>query len=238
MVTCGGQATVPMVHAVARVTPVPYAEIVASIASRSAGPATRANIDEFTETTSRAITEVGGAEAGKAIIILNPAEPPLLMRGDEAQVGFHAHRNLGVGEANTLLAVCAGAVQVDGSLRAFGAGSGNAQTEVIAALLERLGISTGIDIAALLDVAEEIAALLQPTVPVVDRDAVTLGLAGVYSSFLKHARNIGARYGVAPHQVLRAAGERRLVGGQEDLLVDIAVELAEAGGPTTGTHAD
>jgi acetaldehyde dehydrogenase len=80
MVTCGGQATVPMVHAVARVARVPYAEIVASIASKSAGPGTRANIDEFTATTSRAISEVGGAERGRAIIVLNPAEPPLLMR--------------------------------------------------------------------------------------------------------------------------------------------------------------
>ncbi|WP_431934606.1 acetaldehyde dehydrogenase (acetylating) [Micromonospora sp. RP3T] len=80
MVTCGGQATVPVVAAVGRVTPVRYAEIVASIASRSAGPGTRANIDEFTETTARAIEVVGGAHAGKAIIVLNPAEPPLLMR--------------------------------------------------------------------------------------------------------------------------------------------------------------
>ncbi|EHN13035.1 Acetaldehyde dehydrogenase acetylating [Patulibacter medicamentivorans] len=80
MVTCGGQATVPMVHAVARVAPVRYAEIVASIASRSAGPGTRASIDEFTRTTSRAISEVGGAGEGRAIIVLNPAEPPLLMR--------------------------------------------------------------------------------------------------------------------------------------------------------------
>jgi acetaldehyde dehydrogenase len=80
MITCGGQATIPIVHAVSRVVPVEYAEIVASIASRSAGPGTRANIDEFTETTAHAIEKVGGARRGKAIIILNPADPPMIMR--------------------------------------------------------------------------------------------------------------------------------------------------------------
>jgi acetaldehyde dehydrogenase len=80
MVTCGGQATIPMVYAVSRITPVPYAEIIASIASRSAGPGTRANIDEFTDTTAHAIEVVGGAGRGKAIIILNPADPPMIMR--------------------------------------------------------------------------------------------------------------------------------------------------------------
>jgi acetaldehyde dehydrogenase len=80
MITCGGQATIPIVHAVSRVTPVPYAEIVASVASRGAGPGTRANIDEFTRTTSAAVAEIGGAACGKAIIILNPVEPPMIMR--------------------------------------------------------------------------------------------------------------------------------------------------------------
>jgi acetaldehyde dehydrogenase len=80
LITCGGQATIPMVHAVARVVPVPYAEIVASVSSRSAGPGTRANIDEFTKTTARAIETVGGAARGKAIMVLNPADPPVMMR--------------------------------------------------------------------------------------------------------------------------------------------------------------
>jgi acetaldehyde dehydrogenase len=80
MITCGGQATIPMVYAVSRVTPVPYAEIVASVSSASAGPGTRANIDEFTRTTSAGVETIGGAERGKAIIILNPADPPPLMR--------------------------------------------------------------------------------------------------------------------------------------------------------------
>ncbi|GAA3521391.1 acetaldehyde dehydrogenase (acetylating) [Aeromicrobium panaciterrae] len=80
MITCGGQATIPMVYAVSRVAPVPYAEIVASVSSASAGPGTRANIDEFTRTTSNGVMTIGGAEKGKAIIILNPAEPPMIMR--------------------------------------------------------------------------------------------------------------------------------------------------------------
>jgi acetaldehyde dehydrogenase len=114
MVTCGGQATVPMVHAVARVARVPYAEIVASIASRSAGPGTRANIDEFTETTSRAISEVGGAEQGRAIIVLNPAEPPLLMRDTvmcELEPGANQVGSRGKGRVSDLRAAIVDSVR-------------------------------------------------------------------------------------------------------------------------------
>jgi acetaldehyde dehydrogenase len=108
MVTCGGQATVPIVAAVSRVAEVPYAEIVASIASRSAGPGTRANIDEFTETTSRAIAEVGGAARGKAIIILNPAEPPLLMRDTViCQIGPDADRDAIIDSVTEMVAAVA-----------------------------------------------------------------------------------------------------------------------------------
>jgi acetaldehyde dehydrogenase len=102
LITCGGQATIPIVHAVSQVTPVPYAEIIASIASRSAGPGTRANIDEFTQTTAKAIADVGGAARGKAIIILNPVDPPMIMRdtvfcaipptADRAAISESVHR--------------------------------------------------------------------------------------------------------------------------------------------------
>ncbi len=144
---------------------------------------------------------------------------------DDAQVGFHAHRNLSLGVANTVCAIRAGAAQVDGSLRAFGAGAGNAQTEAIAAVCEHLGIDTGIDLPMILDAAEDVAAPLQPTVPTIDRDAITLGMTGVHSSFLRHARLIGERYGISSTELLRQAAKRRLIGGQQDLLVDIAVGL-------------
>jgi acetaldehyde dehydrogenase len=99
MVTCGGQATIPMVAAISQLLNVPYAEIIASISSKSAGPGTRANIDEFTQTTSRAIEQVGGAAKGKAIIVLNPAEPPVMMR-DTVFVLSELPENKGITEAD------------------------------------------------------------------------------------------------------------------------------------------
>src|SRR3954447_26519995 len=145
--------------------------------------------------------------------------------GDDAQVGFHGHQNLSMGVANSILAIRAGAMQIDGCTRAFGAGAGNTPTEVLAAVCARLGIRTGIDLFRLIDVAEEIVRPVMDGEPVIDRMSLLMGYAGVYSSFLKHANRVAERYGVPGPEILLRAGRRQLVGGQEDLLIDIALEL-------------
>jgi 4-hydroxy 2-oxovalerate aldolase len=147
--------------------------------------------------------------------------------GPEVQVGFHGHQNLSLGVANTVYAIRAGAVQVDGCTRALGAGAGNTPTEVLVAVLERLGIRTGIDTLAVVDAAEEVVKPIMAAECVIDRMSLLMGYAGVYSSFLRHAEVAAHRYGVSGAQILLRASERKLVGGQEDQLVNIAVELAE-----------
>jgi 4-hydroxy 2-oxovalerate aldolase len=143
-----------------------------------------------------------------------------------AQVGFHAHENLACGVANTLAAIAAGATQIDGSTRRMGAGAGNAPTEALAAVLEKLGVDTGIDVAKVADAAEDVVRPAMDGECVLDRMALTMGYAGVYSSFLKHAAAAAASYGVSGTEILRVCGERGLVGGQEDLIGEIAYELA------------
>ena len=147
----------------------------------------------------------------------------------ETQVGFHGHDNLACGVANTLAAIEAGARQVDGSTRRMGAGAGNTPTEALVAVLEKLGIATGVDVAAIADAAEEVVRPLMGRECVLDRMSLTMGYAGVYSSFLEHARRAAERYGVSGAAVLRVCGQRGLVGGQEDLIGEIAYELAAAG---------
>jgi len=147
-----------------------------------------------------------------------------------AQVGFHGHENLACGVANTLAAIDAGARQVDASTRRMGAGAGNTPTEALAAVLEKLGIATGIDVAAVVDAAEDVVRPIMSHECVLDRMALTMGYAGVYSSFLEHARRAADTYGVSGPEILRACGARGLIGGQEDLIAEIAYELSEPAG--------
>jgi 4-hydroxy 2-oxovalerate aldolase len=149
--------------------------------------------------------------------------------GDGAQVGFHGHQNLSLGVANTVLAIRAGATQVDGCTRALGAGAGNTPTEVLVAVLEKLGIRTGIDTLALIDAAEDVVRPLMDEECAIDRMSILMGYAGVYSSFLRHAEWAAERYGVSGAQILLRAGQHKLVGGQEDQLIGIAVELVAEG---------
>lgn len=146
--------------------------------------------------------------------------------GTDAQVGFHGHENLSLSLANTLLAIRAGAVQVDGSTRRFGAGSGNTACEAIAAVCDRLGIRTGLDVFGMFDAAEDVVRPVMDGECLLDRMSLVMGYAGVYSSFLKHAYRAAERYGVSGAEILRRCGERKLIGGQEDQIIDIAVEIA------------
>ena len=146
--------------------------------------------------------------------------------GPDAQVGFHGHENLGLAVANSVLAVRAGALQIDGSTRRLGAGAGNTPVEAFAAVCERLGIRTGVDVLKIIDAAEDVVRPVMDEECTLDRMALLMGYAGVYSSFLKHAYTQAARYGVSGADILLRAGERKLVGGQEDQLIDIALELA------------
>ncbi len=146
--------------------------------------------------------------------------------GDDAQVGFHGHENLSLSLANTIEAIRAGAVQVDGSTRRFGAGSGNTSCEALAAVTDRLGITTGLDTLKMIDVAEDVVRPVMDDECVLDRMSLIMGYAGVYSSFLKHAYRAAERYGVPGADILMECGRRKLVGGQEDQIIQIAADLA------------
>ncbi|OPX11642.1 4-hydroxy-2-oxovalerate aldolase [Mycobacterium sp. AT1] len=145
--------------------------------------------------------------------------------GEDAQVGFHGHENLGLGVANSVAAVRAGAKQIDGSTRRFGAGAGNAPVEAMIGVFDKIGVKTGIDFFEIADAAEDVVRPAMPQECLLDRNALVMGYSGVYSSFLKHAIRQADRYGVPAHQLLHRAGQRKLIGGQEDQLIDIALEI-------------
>jgi 4-hydroxy 2-oxovalerate aldolase len=148
--------------------------------------------------------------------------------GKDATVGFHGHENLALGVANTITAIRAGAVQVDGCTRRFGAGAGNTPTEALVAVCDKLGIRTGVEVLEMFDVAEDIVAPVMESEPNLSRLALIMGYAGVYSSFLRHAYRAAERYRVSGAEILLECGRRHLVGGQEDQILDIAIQLAAA----------
>ena len=142
-------------------------------------------------------------------------------------VGFHAHNNLGLAMGNTLAAIDEGATRIDGSVRALGAGAGNTQTEVLIAVLQKMGIETGVDLYKMQDLAEDIVAPIMPTTQEITKDSLTLGYAGVYSSFRLHAERAAKRFQLDTRDILIELGEQRIVGGQEDMILDVAAELAK-----------
>lgn len=148
----------------------------------------------------------------------------------ETELGFHGHHNLAMGVANSIAAIAAGATRVDAAAAGLGAGAGNTPMEVLVAVCDRMGITTGIDVWKIQDVAEDIVVPLMDFPIRVDRDALTLGHAGVYGSFLLFAKRAEKKYGIPARDLLVELGRRGMVGGQEDMIEDTALTMARARG--------
>ncbi|MGG1633283.1 4-hydroxy-2-oxovalerate aldolase [Paenibacillus sp. NRS-1760] len=143
------------------------------------------------------------------------------------EIGFHAHNNLSLAVANTIVAIEEGATRIDGSVRCLGAGAGNTQTEVLIAVLDRLGLNIGIDLYKMMDLAEHIVGPLLQRPQEIVTGSLVMGYAGVYSSFLLHADRASKRFGIDSRDILIELGRRGIIGGQEDMIVDVAAELAD-----------
>lgn len=146
------------------------------------------------------------------------------------EVGFHGHHNMGMAIANSLAAIEAGAARIDGSVAGLGAGAGNTPLEVFVAVLKRMGVDSGVDLYRIMDVAEDLVVPMMDHPIRLDRDALTLGYAGVYSSFLLFAKRAEARYGISARELLVELGRRGTVGGQEDMIEDLALTMAAKAG--------
>ncbi|MFE3836352.1 4-hydroxy-2-oxovalerate aldolase [Pseudogemmobacter sonorensis] len=147
----------------------------------------------------------------------------------ETGVGFHGHHNLGMAIANSVAAVAAGANRIDGALAGLGAGAGNAATEQLVGVFNRMGVETGVDLFKVLDAAEDLVVPMMERPIRVDRSSLILGYAGVYSSFLLFAERAEKRYGIPARDLLMEMGRRGMVGGQEDMIEDLALTMMKAG---------
>jgi len=148
----------------------------------------------------------------------------------ETEIGFHGHHNLGMGIANSIAAIDAGATRIDGSVAGLGAGAGNTPLEVFAAVCERMGIKTGVNVFKLADIAEEIIVPMMDHIVRIDRESLALGYAGVYSTFLLPAKRAAERYGVPARDILVELGRKKMIGGQEDMIDDTAMTMAKGRG--------
>lgn len=148
----------------------------------------------------------------------------------DTEIGFHGHHNLGMGVANSVAAVAAGATRIDGSAAGLGAGAGNTPLELFAAVGERMGMETGVDVFKLMDVAEDRVLPMMPKPPRADRDSLTLGYAGVYSTFLYAAKDCERKYGLPARDLLVELGRLKMIGGQEDMIEDTALTMAKERG--------
>jgi 4-hydroxy-2-oxovalerate/4-hydroxy-2-oxohexanoate aldolase len=145
----------------------------------------------------------------------------------DIEIGFHGHHNMGMAIANSLAAIEAGASRIDGSVAGLGAGAGNTPLEVLVAVLDRMDVKSGVDLYSIMDVAEDLIVPLMDHPIRIDRDALTLGYAGVYSSFLLFAQRAEKKYGVSARDILVELGRRGTVGGQEDMIEDVALTLSK-----------
>jgi len=145
----------------------------------------------------------------------------------DTEIGFHGHHNLGMGIANSIAAIEAGASRIDASVAGLGAGAGNTPLEVFVAVCDRMGIETGCDLFKLMDVAEDIIVPMMEHIVRVDRSSLTMGFAGVYSTFLLHANRIGKKYDIPARDILVELGRKKMIGGQEDMIEDTALTMAK-----------